>query len=842
MATNNQTPNLDQQVNSFFDWNYHLIPPEQKDEKWFLTLCKRYAPYMRGIYSSDFYGAQPYSTDLIKQYALGISNPEYYKQMFDPQYKEGAYLGLDFSKIPAVIPRFRQKLIADILKIPTEAKASAVDPIANDKRNKDKERLSIQKRLDAELAKLSSIIGYPQPIKSDITNRVLNNPMAQLNQQSEGQQAGDNFQFDLEDDTERSLYMDKNAGFYSQDVEIAQELTIESINKFNEIDNIKQLLIESAIDYGRAAMRVYCDKFSGLPSYQYLDIGNVLVSANWGKDIKKADCWAICPLMSLSEMIRTLGDCLKVGDLKEIYNNAVRMFGYRDFNNLAYPQWDGLNGRVLTSIDYDIIKCPVFYIEFRSPNTDVYEQSTTRYGDKKKKKKDFGYRAPQDSEYRKERKEEWYDVIYKGYYIQGIDRVYDFGMLNNMTRDKGNEQFTPFSLIYWKFDERSLTQRMIPHANNIVIAWLKMQFMLLKALPPGYSFNVDAMSDILDGDGGKITIIELQKMFYQTGSTLHHSLSEDGTTMLANSNVVHQELRNGIDPNIGVLWQTIINEKQMISDSIGLNEYTNAGTPPNDALVGIKNAAVSSSQDARFYLQYGMKKMMENCAARTSLMVQQIAKYSPFGWNKIKNMVGSYNAAIIESMDDIPLHEFAIYIEDQMTEQERQEVKQFLLQAYSQGKLELSDVLQIYWIKNYKLLARLLNLKYNKRQQQQLQAQQQGLQMQMKQESDMAQLKLMIAQIDAQSVKDAAEINGKYNLLAVEMKETGDMNKKMLQEIVKLRLAQDDKAHDHAITEKDNINSLREITAQKSADLEVTKLEGQNTIDAAKAQPKTPAK
>lgn len=831
----------DQQTNSLFDWTTHLIPAEQKNEAWFLSLCKRYAPYFRSIYGADFNGSRPYSTDLIRQYANGTQSPEIYRVMFDPQFKKGEYLGINFENIPAIIPRFRQKLIADIQKIPVEIKATAIDPVANDKRNLDKLRLKIQPIIDEKLAQLSKKIGYDTPIKSGLSSKVLKSPIPtmQNGDQAQGQaQPAFDMNFDFSDDQELALYMDKSAGYYSQDVEIAQELTIQALNQLNEIENIKQLLIEDAIDYGRAACRVYCDKYSGLPSIQYLDVRNVMVIDTWQKDLKKAECWAISPLVSLSELLRTIGDCLTVDDVRQIYDFAVKTYGYVDSIGIAYPYWNNLNGRKFNATDFDVIKVPMTYIELRSPNSDVYEQSTTRYGDTKLKKKEYYYQPPEDSQYNKKKRETWYDCIYKGYYIQGIEKVYDFGMLNNMVREQGTEQLTPYSLIYWRFDDRSLTERMIPHTNNIIVDWLKIQYMVLKALPPGVMWNVSVMQDIVLGDGGKITALEVAKMFAQTGSGYYNSRDEEGNQLLANANAPHMEMKNGIDAQVLMgFWQSIRNEMQMISEVIGLNEFTNAATPNTDALVGIQKMAVLNSQDARYYLQYGMKKLMENCATRTSLMIQQIAKYSPSAWNMIKNMVGSVNTAVIESMEEIPNHSFAIYLEDTMTELEKQEVKQFLLQAYSQGKLDLSDILQIYWIKNYKLLARLLNLKYSKRQAQQIQMQAAGLQMQQQQSQRTEQLEILLKNIDAKRSIDTAEMTGKYNLLQEELKQTGDLNRKLLQEITKLNISNQDKLHDHTLSDKEHSQNLQQLALEKQHELDLTKKQGEIDMQLAKSQP-----
>jgi hypothetical protein len=806
-STNNSTP----LTNSIFDWNNHLIPPEQKDEAWALKLFQRYVPYLQPIWSVDWAGGgnRQWGINDIRGYAMGTQDTTVYKTYFDPQDKTGKFLGLSFDNIPAFIPRLRQKLLADLQKIPTEIKAQAVDEAANDKRNKDKMMLRIEKILDEHLSKLSKIINPQNPeIKSGISKKVLNPNMPNI---GGGGQDGiaENLKFDFEDDYELQLFMDKNSGFYNQNCELVQELAIESMFKLNKIEDRKQQLIEDAVDYGRAAVRAYCNKFTGMPQIDTVPINTVRVPQSFNKDLDKCECWATYNMVTLSELLRYIGDCVDEDELKRIYNSAVKTYAYTDSNQRPIPMWN--NANYPSWNNFNIVRIPLYYMEFRSPNKETYKESTTKYGDTKLKKQGFyadsdGTQAPDGSVTTNGKvKQVWYDTIYKGYYIYGLEpdvnKVYDFGALNNMIRTKGSEQYTPYTLIYWRFEDRSCIEKMIPHADNATIAWLKLQYTLLKAKPPGISWNINAIQNIVLGDGGKISEIELAKMYEQTGSTFHQTIDEAGNPIMANANSPHMILPNGIDPNAMVYWNTIRAEMQLMSDSVGLNEYTDASTPNPDSLVGIQKMAVLNSQDARYYLHYGIKRIIENLATRTSAYIQQIVKYSPTAKAQLENMIGAYNVDMIDMLGESPLHDYAIYLEDMMSEQEKQEVKQFLLQSYSQGKLDLSDVLQLYFIKNFKLLSKLLSLKYQKRAAQQMQMQAAGMQAQQQSEMQMAQLKMQLQALDNQGKVQQAETVGKMNLLVEQMKEQGDNYRKLLSEYNKTNIAKAQMDHEKGMAE-----------------------------------------
>jgi hypothetical protein len=223
----------------------------------------------------------------------------------------------------------------------------------------------------------------------------------------------------------------------------------------------------------------------------------------------------------------------------------------------------------------------------------------------------------------------------------------------------------------------------------------------------------------------------------------------------------------------------------MIRQEIGLNEFTDASTPNADALVGIQKNAVMSSNNARQYISDGIRQMIENTARYTSLLLTDISRYNKPAWGKVKEIVGQYNADVIESMNKMYLHLFGIKLREELIESEKQQFKQFLVDAYSKGQIDLSDLIMVWFTKNYKLAIQLFNIKRKKQMAMTQQAEQQGMAFQAQMQQQQDQLKLMLQNMDNQGKVAVAETTGKMANIQQQQKEQGDTMRKLIQELSK---------------------------------------------------------
>ena len=92
-----------------------------------------------------------------------------------------------------------------------------------------------------------------------------------------------------------------------------------------------------------------------------------------------------------------------------------------------------------------------------------------------------------------------------------------------MIREKSNFSETTLSYILYepnlfKMSSKSLVERMIPFADQIQLAHLKIQHLLAKSRPKGAAFELGSLENVSKGDGGTFTPLELQEIYDQTGN------------------------------------------------------------------------------------------------------------------------------------------------------------------------------------------------------------------------------------------------------------------------------------------------------------------------------------
>ena len=94
-----------------------------------------------------------------------------------------------------------------------------------------------------------------------------------------------------------------------------------------------------------------------------------------------------------------------------------------------------------------------------------------------------------------------------------------------------------------KMMNKSIVERMIPFADQIQLAHLKLQQVIAKARPKGAAFELGALENVSKGDGGTFTPMELQEIFDQTGNIYYRRVDDEG---VASNTVPIQELENRI--------------------------------------------------------------------------------------------------------------------------------------------------------------------------------------------------------------------------------------------------------------------------------------------------------
>ena len=373
---------------------------------------------------------------------------------------------------------------------------------------------------------------------------------------------------------------------------------------------------------------------------------------------------------------------------------------------------------------------------------EVYKMKETSSGATRAIEKDDTFNPPEDMEGNFTRLQRSVETLYEGAMILGTDKLLKWEMCKNMMRPKSD--YTKVKMNYSVVAPRmyngrieSLVNRITTFADMIQLTHLKLQQVMSRMVPDGVYLDADGLAEIDLGNGTNYNPQEALNMFFQTGSVIGRSFTQDGD--MNPGKVPIQELRSG---NGGAKLQSLIQTYnyylQMIRDVTGLNEARDGSTPDKNALVGLQKLAAQNSNTAtRHILQAGMFLTVETAEA-LSLRISDIIQYSPTAAAFIQ-AIGAHNAATLSEMAELHLYDFGIFLELAPDEEDKAKLENNIQVALAQKNIDLEDAIDIREIKSVKLANQLLKVRRKKKEQKDRLTQQQNIQMQTQSNTQAAQ-------------------------------------------------------------------------------------------------------
>ena len=661
----------------------------------------------------------------LRLYARGEQSIKKYKDELSIN-GDLSYLNLDWKPVP-IIPKFVDIVVNGIAERAYGLKAFSVDPIASKKRTD-----YINGMLNDMFAK-----DFANKIEQTVGVNTLNNPKEEI----------------PESEDELNLHMQLN---YKQSIELAQEQAIDNIFNLNKYE-----LLKKRLDYDITVLGIGCVKNSfntaeGI-KLDYVDPSDLVYSYT--------DSPYFDDLYYVGEVRRVSLVELKK-QFPELTNEDIEEIEGKGDGSAMY------NKRGSNSDDKNFVN--VLYFEYKTFQNQVYKIKETNSGADKAIKKDDGFNPPKDSRARFQKVNRSIECLYEGAKIVGHDKLLKWQKAVNMTRPKSD--ITKVQMSYnivapriYKGKTESLVSRMTSFADMIQITHLKLQQVLSRMVPDGVYLDADGLAEVDLGNGTNYNPQEALNMYFQTGSVIGRSMTQDGE--FNNGKVPIQELRAGSGgQKIQSLIQSYNYYLQMMRDVTGLNEARDGSTPDRNALVGLQKLAAANSNTAtRHILQAGLYVTLKTAEA-ISLRVSDILEFSNTK-NSFIQSLGKMDVATLTEIKDLHIHDFGIFLELSPDDEEKQLLENNIQMAISQKQIELEDAIDVREIRNLKLANQLLKLrrkqkfeKDRKIQMENIQAQSQanaqsaqaGAAAEIQKQQGIAESKVQIAQ--AQSQLDIAKL------------------------------------------------------------------------------------
>jgi len=623
----------------------------------------------------------------LRLYARGEQSVKKYKDELSIN-GDLSYLNLDWKPVP-IIPKFVDIVVNGMSDRLYDVKAYSQDDS------------SVKKRTDY----IESILTDMQT--KDFTNQVESELGIDIRNSDPNNLP--------ENEEELALHMQLD---YKQAIEIAEEQAINSIFNSNKYDLTKRRVNYDLTVIGIGCVKNNFNKSEGI-KIEYVDPADVVYSYTHSPYFD--DIYYVGEVKSVTvNELKTQFPELTDEDLKELTKQGV--------------QTPSLHNRFINEDSVlDANSIQVLYFNYKTYNNEVYKVKQTASGALKIIEKDDQFNPPKDARTLFDKISRSVEVVYDGAFVLGTKRMLKWGISKNMIRPKSDTtkvmmNYNVVAPRIYKGRIESLVSRITGFADMIQLTHLKLQQVLSRMIPDGVYLDADGLAEIDLGNGTNYNPQEALNMFFQTGSVIGRSLTQEGD--MNPGKVPIQELTsNGGNNKISSLISTYNYYLQMIRDVTGLNEARDGSLPDANALVGVQKLAAANSNTATRHILQSSLFLTIKTAEAISLRISDILEFSPTR-DAFISSIGRFNVGTLEDIKNMHLHDFGVYIELAPDEEEKQLLENNIQQALSKDQIYLEDAIDIREVKNLKLANQLLKVRRRKKQEKDLEMQQQNIQAQ----------------------------------------------------------------------------------------------------------------
>jgi hypothetical protein len=260
----------------------------------------------------------------------------------------------------------------------------------------------------------------------------------------------------------------------------------------------------------------------------------------------------------------------------------------------------------------------------------------------------------------------------------------------------------------------SLVRRMIPFADLIQITHLKLQQVIARVVPDGVFIDADGLNEVDLGTGQAYNPEDALKMYFQTGSVVGRSYTQDGEFNQARVPIQQLTSNSGLSKT-QMLIANYNHYLDMIRAVTGLNEARDGSTPDPNSLVGLQKLAALNSNTATRHILDGSLFMYRSLAEALTYRVADILEYADFK-DDFVNKIGKYNVSILNDISDLYIYDFGIFIDVAPDEEQKAQLEANIQMALSKQDINLEDAIDIREVKNLKLANQLLKVKRKQKQ------------------------------------------------------------------------------------------------------------------------------
>jgi len=479
---------------------------------------------------------------------------------------------------------------------------------------------------------------------------------------------------------------------YKQAVEIAEEEAITQILAKNKYDLLKRRLNYDLVTLGIAAAKTNFNVSNGI-TLDYVDPSYMVYS--YTEDPNFEDIYYVGEVKAM-----TVAEIKK--QFPHISDDELEKIQKSYSNNNYIYGWGA----------YDENTVQVLYFEYKTYMDQVFKLKQTDQGLEKILEKPDTFNPPKSDNFNRVSRS--IEVLFEGVKVLGTDMMLKWEMAQNMTRPMSDT--TKVEMNYaicaprmYKGRIESLITKTMGFADMVQLTHLKLQQVIARTVPDGVFLDMDGLAEVDLGNGTNYNPAEALNMYFQTGSVVGRSLTQEGG-MNAGKVPVQELATSSGQAKIGALINTYNYYIQMIRDVTGLNEARDGTLPDKDTLVGLQKIAAQQSNIATKHINNASLYLTLRLCENISKKIVDVLNF-PLTANALVESISTFNVRTLEEVSNLNLHDFGIFLDLEPDEEEKQQLEQNIQVALQSGGIDLEDAIDLRQIRNLKLANQMLKQK-----------------------------------------------------------------------------------------------------------------------------------
>jgi hypothetical protein len=645
----------------------------------------------------------------LRLYARGEQSVQKYKDELAIN-GDLSYLNLDWKPVP-ILSKFSNIVANGITQKQYDITSYAQDPESLKRRTEYASNILFDMNTKEEQAIASELVGVSFK-KSAVPNKDLPETLE-----------------------ERDLHMQLS---YKQAIEIAEEEAINTVLATNEFDLTKARVNQDLVNIGIGITKTSFNPAEGIV-VKYVDP-------------------AYC-VWSYTED-PNFGDIYYVGEVKSITIPELKKeFPHISDEELERIQKSPGNRRLIRGFEnYDYNTVQVMYFEYKTYTDQVFKIKKTDNGLEKAIEKTDAFNPPANDNF--DRVSRSIEVLYEGAKVVGSDMMLKWEMSENMTRPMADTTRVEMSYSMaaprmYKGVIQSIISKCVGFADVIQLTHLKIQQVLSRMVPDGIFLDMDGLAEVDLGNGTNYNPAEALNMYFQTGSVVGRSLTQEGDMNRGKVPIQELSSSSGIG-KIQALITAYNYNMQMIRDVTGLNEARDGAMPDANSLVGLQKMAANASNTATKHIQDASIYLALSTCENISLKIADVLNF-PLTKNSLMNSVSTFNVETLKEIEKLNLHDFGIFLEMEPDDEEKAELQQNIQIALQTKEIDIEDAIDIKEIKNLKLANQMLKLKRKQKQEAAQAIAQQNIQAQAQANAESSE-KAAMAEVQKQQALTAEKV------------------------------------------------------------------------------------